>query len=260
VQRDTDAIALESPVPGAYRGRVDDGVAGALAASNLARVPGSALERLLMGARLVHVPAGSVTHREGETAELLELVVDGLVRVFVTAPDGRSLTVRYARRGSLLGVVSMYATGFRMPAGTQAVIDAEVLRLSPDVVRLAAAADIHVADALLRELADRVVSFVHEIPDGAFTSVRQRVARHLLDLAAQESRATRGTRPRLTVSVSQRDLAEAVGSVREVVVRVLRDFRESGVITTHPDHIDILDPARLSIEQGGTWVPPEPPH
>jgi CRP/FNR family transcriptional regulator len=39
------------------------------------------------------------------------------------------------------------------------------------------------------------------------------------------------------------------------VVRVLRDLRDAGVISTHPDHIDILDPIRLSDEQGGTWVP-----
>jgi CRP/FNR family transcriptional regulator, cyclic AMP receptor protein len=240
----------------AYRSGVHVGVATALAASNLARLPAPTRSRLLTRAHLVHVPAGSVTHREGETGELVELVVDGLVRVFVTAPDGRSLTVRYARRGALLGVVSMYATAFRMPAGIQAVVDTELLHLSPDVVRRAAAEDPHVADALMRELADRVLSFVHEIHDGAFTTVRQRVARHLLDLAAQESRAAGGTRPRLAVSVSQRDLAEAVGSVREVVVRVLRDLRESGVISTHPDHIDILDPARLSLEQHGTWVPP----
>ena len=213
-----------------------------------------------MRARLVRVPAGAVTHWEGEKAEILELVVDGLVRVFVTAPDGRSLTVRYARRGSLLGVVSMYATDFRMPAGTQAVVDAALLRLSPDVVRRAAAEDVHVADALLRDLADRVVSFIQAIPDGAFTSVRQRVARHLLDLAADESRAAAATGAPLTVSVSQRDLAEAVGSVREVVVRALRELRAEGVLTTHPDHIEILDPGRLSLEQGGTWVPPGRPH
>jgi CRP/FNR family transcriptional regulator len=58
------------------------------------------------------------------------------------------------------------------------------------------------------------------------------------------------------VAVSQRDLAEAVGSVREVVVRALRELRASGVITTHPDHIEILDPGRLILEQGGTSVPP----
>lgn len=246
------------PVLRAYRSGVDDGVAAALAASNLSGLRRPALQRLLVGARLVRVPAGSVTHREGETVEHLELVVDGLVRVFVTAPDGRSMTVRYARPGALIGVVSMYADGFRMPAGTQAVVDATVLRLRPDVVRRAAAEDAFVADALLHELADRVLSFIREIADSAFTSVRHRVARHLLDLASQESRAGRGARPVLTVPVSQRELAEAVGSVREVVVRALRELREAGAISTHRDHIEILDPVRLSREQGGTRVPDGP--
>lgn len=229
---------------------MDDGVAAALAVSSLSRLPGPVIDRLLTRGRLVRVPAGSLTHREGETAEHLELVVDGLIRAFLTAPDGRSLTMRYARRGALIGVVSMYATGFRMPVGMQAVVDAVVLRLSPEVVRRVAAVDRSVADALMRELADRALSYIHEIHDGAFTSVRQRVARHLLDLASQESRINRGQSTVLAVEASQRELAESVGSVREVVVRVLRDFREMGVISTHPDHIDILDPLRLSREQG----------
>jgi CRP/FNR family transcriptional regulator, cyclic AMP receptor protein len=233
---------------------VDDGVVGALAASSLARLPRPTQHRLVAGARTVRVPAGAVTHREGETAQHLELVVDGLVRAFVTAPDGRGLTVRYARRGALIGVVSMYASTFRMPAGTQAVVDADLLRLSPDVVRRAAAEDPRVADALLHELADRALGFLSGISDGAFTTVRQRVARHLLDLAAQEARAAAGAPPVLAVRASQRDIADAVGSVREVVVRVLRDLREAGVISTHRDHVEVLDPIRLSREQGGTWV------
>jgi CRP-like cAMP-binding protein len=195
----------------AYCFGVDDGVAAALAASNLSRLRGSALQRLLAAACLVRVSAGSVTHREGETVEYLELVVDGLVRVFVTAPDGRSMTVRYARRGALVGVVSIYADGLRMPAGTQAVVDATVLRFSPSVVRRAASEDAHVADALLHELADRVLSFVHEITDSAFTSVRHRVARHLLDSRRRsrgpaEERA-RGSRSRSASENSPRPWA-----------------------------------------------------
>ena len=233
---------------------MDDGVRAALAASSLVRLPAPAIQRLLARSRVVRTAAGSVTHREGEATEHLELVVDGLVRVFVTAPDGRTLTVRYCRRGALIGAVSLYATEFRMPAGIQAVVDARLLHLCPDVVRRAAAEDPRVADALLHELADRVLSFIHEITGSAFTSVRQRVARHLLDLAAQESRATRGAQPVVEVRVSQRQLAESVGTVREVVVRVLRDLRDAGVIRTHPDHIDVLDPIRLSQVQGGTSV------
>jgi len=234
---------------------VDEGVRPALAASSLARLPISSIQRLLTRARLARIPAGSVTHREGETGYHLELVVDGLIRAFVTAPDGRTLTVRYCRQGALIGVVSMYATGFRMPAGIQAMVDARLLRLSPDVVRRAARDDALVAEALMRELADRAVTYIDEIAESAFATVRQRVARHLLDLAAQESRVTRGTQPVLAVPVSQRQLADSVGTVREVVVRVLRDLRESSVIRTHPDHIDILDPIRLSQQQGGTLVP-----
>lgn len=40
------------------------------------------------------IPASSVIHREGEGAPHLELVVSGIVRVFVTAGDGRTMTGR----------------------------------------------------------------------------------------------------------------------------------------------------------------------
>ena len=50
--------------------------------------------------------------------------------------------------------------------------------------------------------------------------VRQRVARHLLDLATSRPDASRT----LTASVNQQDLANSVGSVREVVARVLAEL------------------------------------
>jgi CRP/FNR family transcriptional regulator len=43
-------------------------------------------------------------------------------------------------------------------------------------------------------------------------------------------------------------LADAVGSVREVVARSLRDLRASGIVTTSTDSVVILDPARLHQE------------
>jgi hypothetical protein len=49
----------------------------------------------------------------------------------------------------------------------------------------------------------------------------------------------------MVVPVSQRELADAVGTVREVVVRVLRELRCDGVLRTERDQIVILDPTRL---------------
>jgi CRP/FNR family transcriptional regulator len=200
------------------------------------------LDDLMAGAVRRRIRAGSVFHREGEPAPHVELVISGVVRGFVTAPDGRTMTVRYARPGALIGVVSLFNAGFAMPASIQALVDSELLALSPAVVRRAAALDPRVSRALLRELSERVMSMWYELPGSIFTTVRQRLARHLLELASQAG-------PELVVTVSQQQVADAVGTAREVVVRALRELRATGAVRTERDHIVIVDPARLIAEQ-----------
>jgi CRP/FNR family transcriptional regulator, cyclic AMP receptor protein len=235
---------------------VDPQVRLALSRSNLRDLPGDVLDELMVGASRVQIPAGSVTHWEGEHVPILELVISGVVRVFVTAPDGRTMTIRYCRPGALIGAASLFAAGFAMPAPTQALVDAELLKMSPTMARRAAERDVRVARALLGELSERVLSFVWEISGSAFATVRQRVARHLLDLASEpvpEPASERRSGSELVVTVSQRELAEAVGTAREVVVRVLRELRQDGVVRTGRDEIVIADPARLIQEYG--WNP-----
>jgi CRP/FNR family transcriptional regulator len=218
-----------------------------VSASHLRGLPPEVLEELLTGAIRTKVPAGSVIHREREDARHLELVVSGIVRAFVTAPDGRTMTIRYCRPGALMGAMSLFLTEFAMPGTTQALVDAEVLRMSPDVVLRAAERDVRVARAFLDELSERAQSFLYEIPGGAFATVRQRVARHLLDLASE---GTGEPGQELVVRTTQQQLADAVGTVREVVVRALRELRQDGVVRTERDRIVILDPARLTHELG----------
>jgi CRP/FNR family transcriptional regulator len=147
--------------------------------------------------------------------------------------------------------MSLFATKFAMPGNTQALLDAELLKLSPDVVSRLAERDVRVARAFLRELSERAWSFIHEISGSAFSTVRQRVARHLLDLASEHG--SDGGGRELVVAVTQQELADTVGTVREVVVRVLRELRQEGVVRTERDRMVLIDPARLIDEQG--WNP-----
>jgi CRP/FNR family cyclic AMP-dependent transcriptional regulator len=186
-----------------------------------------------------------VLHRQGSTEPHVEIVVSGLVRVYVSTPDGRTMTVRYCCRGALIGVVSLFAAPFALPATIQTVTDVDLLALRPSVVRRHAERDARVARALLEELSERVLSFIDEIPS-AFSAVR-RVARHLLDLASESQRGSE-----LRVAIGQQELADAVGTVREVVVRALRELRDEGVVRTQHQSIVILEPERLAAEaQGG---------
>lgn len=233
---------------------MDADVRKAIEASHLRKLTPNSLRKLLAGAQQVHVPARTVTHREGDRKPHLELILSGVVRVFVASPDGRTMTIRYCRSGGLLGAVSLFASDFSLPASLQTLTPTKLLRLSPEGARRIADEDPQVAVALLEELSERVLTFIYQIPDSAFASVRQRVARHLLDLASERAPEQVGAGPEnhaeLVVKASQGELAEAVGTAREVVVRILRELRHEGVVHTGRTGIVILDPARLVQEMG----------
>jgi CRP/FNR family cyclic AMP-dependent transcriptional regulator len=222
---------------------MDDRVRAAILASHLRDLPAPVIAQLLSGARRCTASAGHTLHRVGDGERHVELVVTGLVRVHASAPDGRTLTVRYCRRGALMGIMSLYAEPFVMPVTTQVIVDTELLAVGPAELRGLADRDVRVAKALLLELSERAAAFAAEIGGSTFATVRQRVARHLLDLAAPGQQGAE-----LVTSVSQQELADAVGTVREVVVRTLRELRRSGVIETGRRGIRIHAAERLLAE------------
>ncbi len=192
------------------------------------------------------MPSGSVLHRAGEVDRHVELIVCGVVRAVLAAPDGRRMTVRYCRAGALVGVMSLFAADFVLPALIETLTDAEIVRLSPEVVRRCAGAEPQVAVALVQEQSERAMEFLVEAHRNAFCTVAQRIARHLLDLASDSVTAD----GELVARVSQRELADAAGTVREVTVRVLRELRERGVVRTERDRIVITDLDGLVEAQG----------
>jgi CRP/FNR family transcriptional regulator, cyclic AMP receptor protein len=222
-------------------------VRDALNASHLRDLPSDVLDELLEGFVRIKVPAGKVAHWALDEDQYLELVISGVIRVFVTAPDGRTMTIRYCRSGELLGAMSLFSSGFAEPATKQALVDTQLLMISPAKVRALARRDPRVAGALLVELSERARSFVNEIPGTAFATVRQRVARQLLDLASTHH-DDGDPNGELAVRITQQDLAAAVGTVREVVVRALRQLRDVGAVRTERDRIVLLDPALLTEE------------
>lgn len=218
----------------------DASVRAALGASPLSGLPTTTLTGLFEGARRLRLPAAGFVRQEAQPGAHMELVVTGLVRGFLRGADGRTLTIRYARPGAVLGTVSLFDARYAMPGSTQALVSSSLVRFRPEVVLEALDRDPRLARALLEDLSARVQDYIAQIHQRAFASVRQRVARHLLDLASDRQRG-----PDLIAPVTQQDLADAVGSVREVIVRVLGDLRGEGTVATQRRGIVILAPERL---------------
>jgi CRP/FNR family transcriptional regulator len=220
----------------------DDEIRDVLAKSFLGHLPDEVVEALLMTGDRADYPSGSTIYREGDRPSTL-LVLHGLLRVYMASPDGRQITVRYARPADVLGIAVL--VGGPADVGVQTLDEVSVFRLDARALRTAAQRDARVSWALAEELNRRLYESLEQTAVNAFGSVRQRVATHLLDLASTQQLP----RGELLAKVRQQELADAVGSSREVVARVLRDLRLEGLVDTGPDSIHVLDPVGLQAQR-----------
>lgn len=212
-------------------------VKDALRESFLFRLPEKAVDHLLQDAVALEIPTGAALYPE-HAEPRVGLVVSGLVRVYMTSAEGRQVTVRYARPGDVLGMAVVVGGPAR--TAVQALTDVKVLMLNVRTLRDLGRRDPEVAWAFAEELGRRLYDALDELASNVFGSVRQRVARHLLDLAARQESGHA-----LVVSATQRDIAEAVGSVREVVARVLKELKAEHLVNSTSTGIHIIDPAGL---------------
>jgi CRP/FNR family transcriptional regulator len=109
-----------------------------------------------------------------------------------------------------------------------------------DTLRALLTTDPGVARACAEELTHQLHRLLEDISEQAFLSVRQRLARQLLLLA------TAGPGGDLHVHAGQQELADAIGSVREVVTRNLHQLQEEGLIEVSRDDVAIRNLVTLT--------------
>lgn len=213
---------------------------GALAESFLAGLPADAVASLVVGAERIEVPASTrICVQDGPPS--IRLVERGLLRIARASADGRAITQRYLHRGDVSGIPAFFHGA---AAGEcQAIVDSVYYQFRAEAWGEAAQRDARVAYALLVEVSRILhVTMVHLI-DESLASMRGRVARELLDIAADDQNSRE-----LVAAVTQQQLADGIGSVREVVARALRELREIGAVATGPRGIVIVDPQALRAE------------
>jgi CRP-like cAMP-binding protein len=204
---------------------------GTLATGFISRLPSPQAERLIADSIAMDVPAGAVVYREGDAARCF-VVVSGLLRSFVSSMDGRRVNFRYGRSGDVLGLASVL--GDPLPVTIQALTPSSVVAIGVDLLRQMVVTDPEVARACAEELTRELVKALEDVALSAFYSVRQRLARQLLDLAADSDGA------HLVAAVSHQELADSIASSREVVTRTLHELRADGLIETGHDHLIVL--------------------
>lgn len=180
----------------------------------------------------IQVPAGAVLFEESAPCRGFPLVLAGDVRVARGAPGGRSLELYRVGPGEICVVSASSLFGRTvMPAHGVASAPTELVLLSPATFEAWTGYESfrrHVFGLFAERLAD-VIGLAEAV---AFQRLDQRLAAALLG---------RGT----VVEATHQVLADELGTVREIVTRLLRRFEKEGLVSLSRGKVDILDAAAL---------------
>jgi CRP-like cAMP-binding protein len=182
-------------------------------------------------------------HRSGdvivsETARRWSgIVLSGMARVFLRTESGRQVTIRHARRGATIGIGALLGED---SVSAQAVTACAVMHLDPEPVLRLARVHPALALAIAREVSTVLLDTHREIVIREQGSVRQRIARQLLTFGGEF-----GPEGRLVVPMSHENLADSIGSAREVVTRHLARFQAEGLVALDRGQITLVDPVGL---------------
>lgn len=180
---------------------------------------------------------GEVLFIEGEPCEGLYLVKSGQIRIFKSSPEGREQVLLIARSGDSFNDVPVFDGGPN-PASASAIGPATVY-IVPKETMLSLIADCPAAVGIIKLLARRLRHLTTVVEDLSFRSVLSRVAKLLLELAVVEGGPA--PLPRLT----QEEMAAIVGSVRDVIGRVLKSLEKDGAIKIEGQRIIVVSTKKL---------------
>lgn len=212
----------------------------------LSRLSEPELQALAEASMVKHYNKGEIVFLEGDPCPGLYVVHSGAVKIFKTSLGGREQVLTIERPGNSVAELPVLDEG-PYPASAMAVEDSTLL--------LIPRADFHrlcrqhpdLALALIRSLAGRFRRLVRLVEGLAFLEVGQRLARFLLEKAAQEGRTTpEGIQ--FPLDLTHQELAAQIGTVRELVSRTLARFQEQKLISVRDRTVVILDLPRLRDE------------
>lgn len=181
-------------------------------------------------------PAGSMIFLQGEPCTVVYWVVEGEVQAFRTCEEGRQQAYMHVPPGlSFNGGPPL--TPFPVNIiNAKAVTDSVLVCIPVDDYISLLKTIPEFSFAMLQDFGMRLVGFANLIENLSLHSVRGRLAHFLINQAESPRRWT------------QDELAEQLGTVRDVIGRNLRDFETEGLIRRDRQRIMLVDREKLERE------------
>lgn len=198
----------------------------------LSEVEQPLLKETLANASVIRLKAGTRVFDELSPCRAFPFVLSGRIRVFKQSVNGRELSLYTVSGGGACIVTTGCLLGDEVyNASGEVKADTEMVMMpSPEFDRLLGAGAFRIFVFSL--ISRRILELMQLVEEVAFHRLDRRLAALLV---------RRGT----PVTASHQELADELGTVREMVTRLLNSFSDSGMIRLGRARIEILDESML---------------
>ncbi|MEM8502185.1 MAG: global nitrogen regulator NtcA [Cyanobacteria bacterium P01_D01_bin.1] len=182
----------------------------------------------------------------GDPAERVYFLTKGAVKLSRVYEAGEEITVALLRENSVFGVLSLI-TGDRSDRFYHAVAftPVELMSLQADQMSVALKEHPELSAMMLRGLSSRILQTEMMIETLAHRDMGSRLVSFLLILC-RDFGVPGSDGITVDLKLSHQAIAEAIGSTRVTVTRLLGDLREQEMISIHKKKITVHDPVTLS--------------
>lgn len=205
----------------------------------LGKIPAPVTEQLLARTKALSLPAGAVVFDERHACQGFPMLLAGSIKVVKTAPNGRELQLYRVTPGESCIITSSCLLGHALySARGVAESDLQLLVIPPSAFEELLKTQEPFRAYVFGLFSGRLAELMQLVEEVAFRKLDQRLAALLL---------SRGR----VIPATHQALADDLGSVREMISRLLKNFAEQGLVALGREQIEVLDAAGLRRVAGG---------
>lgn len=200
------------------------------------------LGRLAGIAREVKIQPGITLFDQGDESDGLYVVMSGIVRIFLTADDGREATINLLEEGEVIGEMALL-DGLQRSAGAAALTEARLIFVPREPFLALLDESTKLARQIILTLCERLRAANAQVDQAIFHDLRHRLLVLLRQIALIHGRVEADMAV-VELDMTQGMLAQMLGASREAVNKQLRALAKENKISVEAHQIRVFRAAR----------------
>ena len=182
---------------------------------------------------------------EGDPCPGFYVVKSGRLKLLKTSRDGKEQIIKILQPGELLGMETFY-DGKRYGNTAMAMDDCEICFIEKRTFFDIIGRHPTIAKKIIIALSKELDNAYSKIGTMGLLNAKEKMA-HLLYTLAKDYGSNENGRIKLNLSLSRLEIAELLGITQETAIRLLKSFKDEGIIEIKRKEIIIKSPAKLEL-------------